>query len=103
MCLLHLKQKRKNSRIASSLVVFDAKEIILEEGQNPDLWFSSSFALNNKWYKHIPESDSRGMINLNEGISSEAYSRANDKSIRLLIHQKDDYSCHLHVGLTNWE
>ena len=57
----------------SSLEVIDIKEMILQEAQNPDLWFSNGPALKgNEWEKHIPESNSKGMINLSDAILGTA-------------------------------
>ena len=61
----------------SSLVVFDVKETILQEVQNPDLWHLGNLALKgNRWFQHQPQSDGEGMVDFSDAISGKAYARA---------------------------
>ena len=73
---------KDNGMQATSLVVFDVKETILQEVQNPDLWKLDNLALNgNRWYQHEPACNQIGMRNLSHAISGEAYSRAYKKHV----------------------
>ena len=77
------KMKTKDDGLKeTSLVVFNIKDTVLQEVQNPLLWQVENLALKgDRWYQHKPEVDVHGMINVSDAISGAAYARAYKKYI----------------------